>query len=166
MPSGDAGGDMSPPPGYHKLFARINGFRTFITNVDDIVRNSDHVQVERFEGAVERKGEEAVQLGVSYDLDMERYVGEGRWCYLPRLAVSTVGKTGFQFMQSGAFVEYAANYYAELMDGVTSCEAELNEGHNSEEWSDPDEEWSPPAYYRQYRDNEEWGNEEHVYDDI
>ena len=70
---------------------------------------------------------------------MERYVGEGRWWYLPRLAVSTVERAGFQFMKSDAFVEYTAYYYAELMDGVTSCEEQLNEGHNSEEWSDPEE---------------------------
>ena len=140
--------------------------RHSLPNVDDIVRGSDHVQVERFEEEVERKGDEAVQLGVSFELDMERYVGEGRWCYLPRLVVSTVERPGFQFMQSGAFVEYAVYYYAEVMDGVTSCEEELNERHNSEEWSDPDEEWSPPAYYRQYQENEEWEKMEHVYDDM
>ena len=149
-----------------KSFARINGFRTLITDVDDIVRDSDHVQTERFEEEVKREGHEAVQLGVAFELDMERYVGEGRWCYLPQLAVSTVEREGLQFMKSDAFVEYAAYYYAELMDGVTSCEEQLNEGHNSEEWSDPDEEWSPPAYYRQYQENEEWGKEKHVYDDM
>ena len=88
--------------------------------------------MERFEEEVEREGDEAVQLGVSFELDMERYVGEGRWCYLPRLAVSTVARAGFPFMQGDAFVEYAAYWYAELLDGVTSCEEQLNEGHNPE----------------------------------
>ena len=74
----------------------------------DIVRESDHVQTERFEEEVERKGDEVVQLGVAFELDMERYVGEGRWCYLPQLAVSTVERAGFQFMKSDAFVKYTA----------------------------------------------------------
>ena len=77
---------------------------------------------------MKRKGHEAVQLGVAFELDMERYVSEGRWCYLPRLAVSTVERAEFQFMKSDAFVEYAAYYYAELMEGVTSCE-EHSTGH-------------------------------------
>ena len=124
-----------PPLGFHGEFTRIFGWRTLITDVRDIIRESRRVGVERFTEEVEKYGDQSIKLGVSWELDMERYVGEGRWRYLPRLAVLTVGKPGFQFMQSGAFVEYAANYYAELMDGVTSCEEELNEGHNSEEWS-------------------------------
>ena len=80
---GGGGGHVVPPSDYHKSFARINGFRTLITDVGDIVRESDHVQTERFEEEVEREVDEVVQLGVAFELDMERYVGEGRWCYLP-----------------------------------------------------------------------------------
>ena len=112
------------------------------------MRFSDHVQTERFEEEVTRVGDEAVQLGVAFELDMERYVGEGRWCYLPRLAVSTVERGGFQFMKSRAFVEYAAYYYAELMEGIAYCEALEDEEPNPEEWVDPDEKWKHPAYYR------------------
>ena len=155
-----------PPTEYHKSFARINGFWTIITNVYDIVRFSDHVQTERFEEEVKRVGDEAVQLGVAFELDMERYVGEGRWCYLPRLAVSTDERAELQFMKGEVFVEYAAYYYAELMEGIAHCEALENEGHNSEDWSDPDEVWTPPAYYRQYQENEEFQGGGHVYDDM
>ena len=155
------GEHVVPPPEYHKTFARIFEYRTFITDVKDIVCDSDHDQVEKLEEEVRLHGDETIQLGVSYELDMERYVGEGRWCYLPRLAVSTV-----PFMQSDAFVEYAAYWYAELMDGVTSCEAQLNEGHNPEEWVDPNEEVHSPAYFRQYEENKKWWNEHHVYDDM
>ena len=82
-PRGMRGEHVVPPSDYHKSFARINGFRTLITDVDDIVRDSDHVQTERFAEEVKRKGHETVQLGVAFELDMERYVGEGRWCSLP-----------------------------------------------------------------------------------
>jgi hypothetical protein len=160
-PRGMRGEHVVPPPEYHKTFARIFEFRTFITNVDDIVRDSDHDQVEKLGEEVRRYGDETIQLGVSYELDMERYVGEGRWCYLPRLAVS-----GVPFMQSDAFVEYAAYWYAKLLDGVTSCEEQLNEGHNPEEWVDPTEDVAPPAYYKQYEENEEWWSENCVYDDM
>ena len=69
-------------------------------------------------------------------------------------------------MQSGAFVEYAAYWYAELLDGVTSCERQLNEGYNSEEWSDPEEVPTSPAYSKQHRENEEWWNENGYYDNM
>ena len=87
---GRCGGACHPPLGYHEEFARIFGFRTFITNANDIVRESDHVQVERFAEEVERCGDDAIQLGVSWELDMKRYIDNGRWCYVPLLAVSTV----------------------------------------------------------------------------
>ena len=58
--------------------------------------------------------------------------------------------TGVQVysLQSNEFVECAAYWYAKLLDGVTVCEGILGEeGNNSEEWVDPDEKWSSPAYY-------------------
>ena len=157
------GEHVVPPPEYHKTFARIFEYRTFITDVKDIVRESDHGQVEKLEEEVRLHGDGSILLGVSYELDMERYVGEGRWCYLPRLAVS---QAGFPFMQGEAFVEYAAYWYAELLDGVTSCERQLNEGYNSEEWSDPEEVPTSPAYSKQHRENEEWWNENGYYDNM
>ena len=70
-------------------------------------------------------------------------------------------------MQSNAFVEYATYWYAKLLDGATMCEGILREERtNSEEWGDPDKVWSPPAYYRQYQENEDWGEEGYVYDDM
>ena len=57
-------------------------------------------------------------------------------------------RPGFKFMQSDEFVECAAYWYAELLDGVVVCEGILGEeGNNSEEWVDPDEKWSSPACY-------------------
>ena len=53
-------------------------------------------------------GNQSVKLAVSWELDMERYVGEGCWCYAPLLVVSTPFRPGFEFIQIDAFVKCAA----------------------------------------------------------
>ena len=46
----------------------------------DIVWESHRVKVERFTEEVEQNGYQSIDFGVSWEMDMERFVGEGSWC--------------------------------------------------------------------------------------
>ena len=66
-----------------------------------------------------------VSIGITWDLDLFKFVTDGSWYFVPILAVrhggGLISKTASFNLRSDMFIDRAARWYVALLEGVGGC---------------------------------------------
>ena len=134
------GKHVVPPTGFHIDFSKMCHLRLLKTTVNAVLMKGDNSFLQDYMSGNSDDDNEAydplwyhlaryltvmVSIGSTWELDLFQFVTEGKWYFVPILAVKhgggLISDTARCHLRSDEFIDRAARWYVALLEGVGGC---------------------------------------------